>query len=173
MSHCFLAILLFLLFGGHHAQAGGKQRPPNFILIFVDDQGYQDLGRFGSAHIKTPHMDRMAREGTRFTDFYALAPVCSASRAALMTGCYPPRVGITGVLFPRHRMGLNPEEVTIAKMLKRKEYATACVGKWHLGHHPQFLPTRHGFDRYYGIPYSNDREPKMGARRNLDRAWME
>ncbi len=173
MSHCFLAILLFLLFGGHHAQAGGKQRPPNFILIFVDDQGYQDLGCFGSAHIKTPHLDRMAREGTRFTDFYALAPVCSASRAALMTGCYPPRVGITGVLFPRHRMGLNPEEVTIAKMLKRKEYATACVGKWHLGHHPQFLPTRHGFDRYYGIPYSNDMDPKKGASRNLDRAWME
>lgn len=148
-------------------------RAPNFILIFIDDQGYQDLGCYGSPNIQTPNLDRMAAEGLRFTDFYSLAPVCSASRAALMTGCYPLRVGITGVLFPRHRVGLNPAETTMAEVLKGEGYATACVGKWHLGHHPEFLPTNHGFDRYYGIPYSNDMDGVQGKNRNLDRAWGE
>lgn len=147
--------------------------PPNFILIFADDQGYQDVGCYGSPTIKTPHLDRMADEGTRFTDFYSLAPICSASRAALLTGCYPIRTGITGVLFPRHQVGLNPAETTIAEVLRGEGYATACVGKWHLGHHPPFLPTNHGFDSFYGLPYSNDMDPVKGKSRDLDRAWRE
>jgi arylsulfatase A len=137
--------------------------PPNFVLIFTDDQGYQDVGCFGSPDIKTPNLDRMAEEGMKFTDFYCGAPVCSASRAALLTGCYCARVSVTGVLFPRHREGLNPEEETIADVLKPLGYNTACIGKWHLGHHPEFLPTSQGFDSYYGIPYSNDMtiDPQM------------
>ena len=99
------------------ATAGAK-RAPNFVLIFMDDQGYQDVGVFGSKTIRTPHLDNLAKEGMKFTDFYSLAPVCSPSRAGLMTGCYPPRVGITGVLFPRHTIGLNPEETTVAEILK-------------------------------------------------------
>ena len=145
---------LFCVVVDFDAQA--EETPPNFVLIFVDDQGYGDIGCFGATDIRTPNLDRMAREGRRFTDFYALAPVCSASRAALMTGCYPPRVGINGVLFPRHRIGLNAKETTVAELLRARGYATACVGKWHLGHLPEFLPTSHGFDSYFGIPYSND-----------------
>ena len=138
------------------ALAAESRDKPNFIIIFLDDQGYQDLGCFGSPNIKTPNIDQMAKDGMRFTDFYSAASVCTPSRAALMTGCYPERVGNLGVLFPRNNIGLNPEETTIAKMLKPLGYATACVGKWHLGHLKEFLPTSHGFDSYYGIPYSND-----------------
>jgi arylsulfatase A len=133
-----------------------EERKPNVIIIFTDDQGYEDLGVFGSPNIKTPHIDQMAKEGMRFTDFYSAASVCTPSRAALLTGCYPERVGNLGVLFPMDSKGLNPKETTIAKMLKSNGYATACVGKWHLGHLKDFLPTSHGFDSYYGIPYSND-----------------
>lgn len=129
---------------------------PNFIVIFADDQGYQDMGCFGSPKIKTPNLDQMAKEGMRFTDFYSACSVCSPSRAALLTGCYPPRIGVTSVLFPRDSVGLNPKETTIANLLKTKGYATACVGKWHLGHLAQFLPTNQGFDSYLGVPYSND-----------------
>ena len=129
---------------------------PNFIIIFLDDQGYQDLGCFGSPNIKTPNIDRMAAEGMRFTDFYSADSVCTPSRAALLTGCYPRRVGGLGVLFPRDHHGLNTEETTIPEMLRKSGYKTAMVGKWHLGHLPEFLPTNHGFDSYYGIPYSND-----------------
>jgi arylsulfatase A-like enzyme len=146
---------------------------PNFIIIFTDDQGYQDVGCFGSPNINTPNLDRMADDGTKFTDFYSAASVCSPSRAALLTGCYPPRVSITKVLFPRDNIGLNPDEVTIADILKAQGYATACVGKWHLGHLPQFLPTSNGFDSYFGIPYSNDMDGVKGRNRNLDRAWQE
>ncbi|MHC4694999.1 MAG: sulfatase-like hydrolase/transferase [Planctomycetota bacterium] len=146
---------------------------PNFIIIFTDDQGYQDVGCFGSPNINTPNLDRMADEGAKFTDFYSAASVCSPSRAALLTGCYPPRVSITKVLFPRDKIGLNPNEVTIADILKAQGYATACVGKWHLGHLPQFLPTSNGFDSYFGIPYSNDMDGVKGKNRNLDRAWKE
>jgi arylsulfatase A-like enzyme len=146
---------------------------PNFIIIFTDDQGYQDVGCFGSPNINTPNLDRMAAEGMKFTDFYVAASVCSPSRAALLTGCYPPRVSITKVLFPRDSIGLNPDEVTIADVLKAQGYATACVGKWHLGHLPQFLPTSNGFDSYFGIPYSNDMDGVKGKNRNLDRAWQE
>ena len=138
-------------------------KPPNFVLIFTDDQGYQDIGCFGSPLIKTPNLDAMAAAGRRFTSFYSANSVCSPSRAALMTGCYPTRVGIPGVLFPGHKTGLNPDEITIAEVLKARGYATACVGKWHLGHKPKFLPTRQGFDSYLGIPYSNDMtiDPEM------------
>ena len=129
---------------------------PNIVLIFTDDQGYQDLGCFGSPKIKTPNLDRMASQGMRFTDFYSANSVCSASRASLLTGRYPPRTTITGVLFPRNKNGLPAEEITIAEVLKKQGYATACIGKWHLGHKQEFLPTRQGFDTYYGIPYSND-----------------
>ncbi len=129
---------------------------PNIILIFADDQGYNDLGCFGSKKIKTPNVDRLAKEGMRFTNFYSAASVCTPSRAALLTGCYPERVGNLPVLFPRSNRGLNPNETTVAEMLKGAGYKTACVGKWHLGHHKTFLPTNHGFDHYFGIPYSND-----------------
>ena len=146
---------------------------PNFVVLFMDDQGYQDVGCFGSPSIRTPNLDRMAAEGMKFTDFYAAASVCSPSRAALLTGCYPPRVGITKVLFPRDNIGLNSKEVTIADVLKTRGYATACVGKWHLGHHPEFLPTSNGFDSYLGIPYSNDMDGIKGKDKNLDRAWRQ
>ena len=151
-------------------KAGGK---PNFVIIFTDDQGYQDVGCFGSPSIRTPNLDRMAAEGMRFTDFYSAASVCSPSRAALLTGCYPPRVGITRVLFPSDNIGLNPEERTIADMLKGKGYVTSCIGKWHLGHLPEFLPTSNGFDSYFGIPYSNDMDGVKGKDGNLDRAWRQ
>lgn len=146
---------------------------PNFVIIFTDDQGYQDVGCFGSPTIQTPNLDRMAAEGMRFTDFYSAASICSPSRAALMTGCYPSRVGITKVLFPNDNIGLNPEEITIADILKSKGYATACLGKWHLGHLPEFLPTSNGFDYYFGIPYSNDMDGIQGKNKNLDRAWLQ
>ncbi len=146
-------------------------KTPNFIVIFTDDQGYEDIGCFGSPKIKTPHLDKLAAEGRKFTSFYSANSVCSPSRAALMTGCYPTRVSVPGVLFPRHKEGLNPDEITIAEVLKTKGYATSCIGKWHIGHKPKFLPTRQGFDSYYGIPYSNDMtidpEAKFAADINL------
>ncbi|MDW3193202.1 MAG: sulfatase [Cytophagales bacterium] len=135
-------------------------RPPNFIVIFADDMGYGDIGSFGHPTIQTPHLDRMVREGQKWTQFYVAAPVCTPSRAALLTGRYPIRNGMTskkkGVLFPNSAGGLPQSEVTIAEVLKQKDYATAAIGKWHLGHLPQFLPMKQGFDQYYGIPYSND-----------------
>lgn len=132
---------------------------PNFVIVFTDDQGYQDVGCFGSPDIKTPNLDRMAAEGMRFTDFYVSQAVCSASRASLMTGCYNVRVGIFGALGPRSPHGINADELTLAEVVKRRGYATAIYGKWHLGHRRPFLPTRHGFDDYFGLPYSNDMWP--------------
>ena len=132
------------------------QQPPNFVLIFTDDQGYGDIGCYGATGFKTPHLDRMAREGVKLNEFYSNCPVCTGSRAALMTGCHYRRLGIPPVLFPRDRVGLHPNEITIAELLKTKGYATACVGKWHLGHLPKFLPSQQGFDFYFGVPYSND-----------------
>ena len=156
------------------ASTQASSTPQNFIIIFTDDQGYQDLGCFGSEDIKTPHIDRMASEGRMLTSFYSANPVCSASRAALMTGCYPRRVLETKtVLFPGDNVGLHPEETTIADMLKTKGYATACVGKWHLGHHPEFLPTAQGFDSYFGIPYSNDMSHPADAKRPRYGKWDE
>lgn len=129
---------------------------PNFIVIFTDDQGYNDLGCFDSPNIKTPNIDRLATGGIRFTNYYSGASVCTPSRASLLTGCYPERVGNLPVLFPNSDRGLSLQENTIAELLRAKGYSTACIGKWHLGHHQKFLPTQHGFDEYFGIPYSND-----------------
>ena len=142
---------------------------PNVIIIFTDDQGYNDLGCFGSPNIRTPNIDRMATEGMRLTSFYSGASVCTPSRAALLMGCYPERVGNLAVLFPDAVVGINSEEVTIAEMLREHGYATACFGKWHLGHQQQFLPTEHGFDEYFGIPYSNDMgvDPSMPLAANM------
>ncbi len=134
-----------------------KGAKPNFIVIYADDQGYGDLGCYGSKTLKTPHIDKMCAEGMKFTDFYVTAPVCSPTRSSLMTACYPRRVGMhQHVLFPNSTRGLNPKEITIAELLKKQGYATACVGKWHMGHQKKFLPTSQGFDYYYGVPFSND-----------------
>ncbi len=133
--------------------------PPNVIIIFTDDQGYEDVGCFGSPDILTPNLDQMAKEGIKLTSFYAAQPVCSASRAALLTGCYPNRIGIHNALMPHSPIGLNPEEVTLAEMLKDKGYATAVYGKWHLGDDPLFMPNNQGFDDFFGIPFSNDMWP--------------
>jgi len=132
---------------------------PNIIIIFTDDQGYQDVGCFGSPDIETPHLDQMARDGIRLTSFYAAQAVCSASRAGLLTGCYPNRLGVHGAYMPGSLEGLNPSEITIAEMLKPLNYRTAIFGKWHLGDHPDFMPNNQGFDEYFGIPYSNDMWP--------------
>jgi len=142
-------------------------RKPNIILINCDDLGYGDLGCYGSTVNKTPNIDYMAENGLRFTDFYMAAPVCSASRAAMLTGCYPLRVGFQGVLFPGQDIGLHPDESCMARMFKHENYATMIIGKWHCGDQPEFLPTNHGFDHYYGIPYSND----MGRQVNRNDAW--
>jgi len=136
---------------------------PNIVFVFIDDMGYGDIGPFGSTKNRTPHLDRMAKEGMRFTSFYA-APVCSVSRAQVISGCYGQRVSLPGVLFPGNRNGINPEEHTVAELLKRQGYATMCVGKWHLGDQPEFLPTRNGFDHYFGIPYSNDMMSRVDGR---------
>ncbi len=149
---------------------------PNFIIIFTDDQGYQDLGCFGSPNIKTPNIDQMAKEGRKFTSFMVASPVCSPSRAALLTGSYPKRVGMhRHVLFPTSDYGLNPEEYTIADHFKSLGYATAAIGKWHLGHHPETLPRANGFDLYYGIPYSNDMnhpDNKGKVKPGIDASWL-
>ena len=166
-----IAALIVLMFT--FPSAAAADRPPNIIVIFADDLGYGDLGCYGHPTIRTPHLDRMAAQGLRFTDFYVAANVCTPSRAALLTGRYPIRSGMCSdkrrVLFPESKGGLPAEELTIAEALKPAGYATACVGKWHLGHLPKYLPTTQGFDSYFGIPYSNDMDriadkgPKGGA----------
>jgi len=159
------SILAFSLLLLGSLQANAEQ--PNIILISMDDMGYGDIGCYGSTKNRTPVIDKMAEEGMRFTDFYVTSGVCTPSRASLLTGSYPRRVNLhidennKWVLFPNARKGLNPDEITIAELLKTQGYATACIGKWHLGDHPDFLPTQHGFDTYFGIPYSND----MGGKR--------
>ncbi len=129
---------------------------PNVVIIYADDLGYGDLGCFGATDIKTPHVDRIAREGIRFTDFYSASAVCTPSRAALLTGRMPQRMGVVGVYFPESFTGMPTDELTMAQMLKTQGYATGMVGKWHLGHHHRYLPLQRGFDEYFGIPYSND-----------------
>jgi arylsulfatase A-like enzyme len=167
-SATIAAILLAALW----AASGQTPRPPNIIIIMADDLGYGDLGCYGHPSIRTPNLDRMAAEGMRFTDFYSSAPVCTPSRAGLMTGRLAVRTGMASntrrVLFPDSAGGLPADEITIARALKSRGYATACVGKWHLGHLPQYLPMRHGFDFYFGIPYSNDmdRDPASPAGRD-------
>ena len=166
--YMFSLFLTFVLVNSCNKQT---DRLPNIIIIFTDDQGYADVGSFGAQDFSTPNLDRMALDGVRFTNFYTAASVCTPSRAALLTGCYPPRVGITKVAFPDGppwtknltNFGLHDEELTIAEMLKPLGYATACIGKWHLGHRKPFLPTRHGFDVYFGIPYSNDMRPENNS----------
>jgi arylsulfatase A-like enzyme len=151
-------VLFLATFPGVPAPAA-ERTLPNVVLVYADDLGYGDLGCYGGKGGHTPHLDRLAREGVRFTDFYVAQAVCSASRAALLTGCYPNRVGILGALGPGSEGGISDREKTIADVLKTRGYATAIYGKWHLGHQPRFLPTRHGFDDYFGLPYSNDMGP--------------
>lgn len=178
MRFCAVRVMLFCALICGQA-VWGQQAPtapkPNFVIILADDLGYGDLGCYGQKRIKTPNLDRMAGEGMRMTDFYVAAPVCTPSRAALLTGCYPMRAGLGvamrpvpgkgeirhHVLYPKSHYGLNPDEVTVAELLKAQGYATACVGKWHVGDQPAFLPTRQGFDCYFGVPYSNDMKPPV------------
>ena len=157
MKSITLGLSLLAALTALHATAAPAQ--PNLVIIFIDDLGYADIGPFGATKQRTPNLDRMAREGMKLTSFYA-APVCSVSRAQLLTGCYGARVSVPGVYFPGQANGLNPAEFTIAERLKERGYATMCIGKWHVGDQPEFLPTRQGFDRYFGIPYSNDMQRK-------------
>jgi arylsulfatase A-like enzyme len=152
-----MKIVIGILFGFILGAAYGQNNKatPNIIIIFTDDQGYNDLGCYGSTKIKTPNLDRMAADGMRFTNFYVTSSVCSPSRASLLTGKLPAKNGVGGVLVPG-QMGLAPSEITIAEMLKDKGYKSACYGKWHLGDNTEYLPTKQGFDEYFGIPYSND-----------------
>jgi len=155
-----MLLLLVGAFAARQSACVAAERPPNIVLIFTDDQAYGDLGVYGAKGFRTPSIDRMAREGIRFTDFHVAQAVCSASRTALLTGCYPNRLGIVGALGPRNTHGIHDDETTLAEVCKSRGYATAIFGKWHLGHHPRFLPTRHGFDEYFGLPYSNDMWPR-------------
>jgi arylsulfatase A-like enzyme len=155
-------VLLSLIFvcASKFANAGlFSKTPPNVVIIYTDDQGYADVGVFGAKGFTTPNLDRLAKEGRVFRNYHAAQPVCSASRAALLTGCYPNRIGIHGALGPGSKVGISDDEMTLAQLVKQKDYATAIFGKWHLGDAPQFLPTRHGFDEYFGLPYSNDMWP--------------
>ncbi|MEA3445903.1 MAG: sulfatase, partial [Bacteroidota bacterium] len=155
----FFIILCLLISCARPSQDSTIKQSTNFVLIFIDDMGYGDVACYGATGYQTPNLDKLASEGMRFTNFYSAQPVCSASRAGLLTGCYPNRIGISGALFPHHEIGINSDETTIAEMLKEKGYATAIFGKWHLGHHKEFLPLQHGFDEYVGLPYSNDMWP--------------
>ncbi len=161
MQKVFILTISALLFSSCASKPEDETRSssPNVVMIFVDDLGYADIGAYGATAYKTPELDKLAGEGVLFTDFYVSQPVCSASRSSLLTGSYANRIGIHGALGPGNTHGINPAETTMAELFKSKEYATAIFGKWHLGHLPEFLPTEHGFDRYYGIPYSNDMWP--------------
>ncbi len=136
-----------------------ENRLPNVVIIFADDQGYGDLGCYGAEGYETPKLDRMADEGMRFTNFCVAQAVCGASRAALLTGCYPNRIGMLGAPSDRATHGISDDELLLSELCKQKDYATAIFGKWHLGHHRPFLPLQHGFDEYFGLPYSNDMWP--------------
>lgn len=146
---------------------------PNIVIVYTDDQGYADVGVFGAKGFKTPNLDRLAGEGRIFRNFHAAQPVCSASRAALLTGCYPNRIGIHGALPPGATAGISSHEMTLAELVKQKNYATAIYGKWHLGDAPQFLPTHHGFDDYFGLPYSNDMWPKHPEAAKRKKQWLD
>ena len=159
MKYFLFALSLFFAGSCKPKVAEEKKPAPNVVIVFTDDQGYQDLSCFGSPNIYTPHLDQIAADGLRLTNFYAAQAVCSASRAALLTGCYPNRIGIKGALFPQSKIGINPMETTLAEMLQEQGYKTGIFGKWHLGHLPKFLPNNHGFDEFMGIPYSNDMWP--------------
>ena len=175
MRKAIFVLSVMLMFA---ANAADK---PNFIIIFTDDQGYNDLSCYGSKKIKTPHIDSIAKNGRKFTSFYVASPVCTPSRAALLSGCYPKRIGMEKhVIFPQYNWGMHKDEVTIADALKGSGYTTACIGKWHLGHRKPFLPTSQGFDSYYGIPYSNDmnhpdnkNKPKYWGPKASDVLWND
>ena len=154
----FLLFTVFLVVEGCTTEP--IERPPNVIFILTDDQGYEDLGIYGAQDIETPNLDRMAKEGAYFTSYYATQPVCSASRASILTGCYPDRIGIHNAYSPGSKVGLNPDETTLAELLQEKGYKTGIFGKWHLGDAPKFMPRNHGFDEFFGILYSNDMWPK-------------
>ncbi len=158
-----LSIMLFAVLGlarlGVTLAATGEDRPVNIILIYLDDMGYGDLSSTGAMDYSTPNLDRLSDEGIFFTHYYSPQAVCSASRAGLMTGCYPNRIGFSGALDHRSKTGISDDEETIAEMLKKRGYSTAVFGKWHLGCQKQFLPLKHGFDEFYGIPYSHDMWP--------------
>ncbi|MEX2174717.1 MAG: sulfatase [Pirellulaceae bacterium] len=158
-SPMLLLLVLVLVTIAVVPATSAAERAPNFVVIYCDDLGYADIGPFGAQGYATPHLDQMAQEGMRLTDFQVAAAVCSASRVALLTGCYPQRVGILGALGPASKIGIHANERLLPEILKDRGYATAIFGKWHLGHHPQFLPTKNGFDRYFGLPYSNDMWP--------------
>ena len=164
MKTNFALIFGFVVFvasslNGREVPVSKPERQPNIVLIFIDDLGYADIGPFGAESYPTPNLDQLAKGGRKFTDFVSSTAVCSASRAALLTGCYHVRLGIHGAYGPNAKEGINPDEMTLAELCKQKEYATACFGKWHLGVHREFLPLQNGFDQYYGLPYSNDMWP--------------
>jgi len=159
LSQFILVLAFATLSAAWISRANSAERLPNIVIIFIDDMGYADIGPFGAKGYETPNLDQMAREGRLFTDFYVSQAVCSASRASLLTGCYNVRLGILGALGPQATHGIHADEITIAEICKQKDYATACYGKWHLGHHEIFLPMQHGFDDYFGLPYSNDMWP--------------
>ena len=156
----YLALIALALCACAAQEIGTSTPQPNIVIVYTDDQGWQDVGVYGAVDFSTPNLDRLASEGVRFTDFYVSQPVCSASRASLLTGCYANRLDIHGALNPNSENGLKPSEVTIAELCKQRGYATANYGKWHLGNREEFLPTRQGFDTFEGIPYSNDMWPK-------------
>lgn len=159
----WLQLCVLVVLGGPVLRAReipAADTPPNVVLVYCDDLGYGDIGCFGAKGYSTPAIDRLATEGRKFTNFYVAQAVCSASRTALLTGCYPNRLGILGALFPASKTGIHEDETTLGEMFRSRGYATACYGKWHLGHHPKFLPVHHGFDEYLGLPYSNDMWPK-------------
>lgn len=159
MRKSILILLAALFYATGFAQSKSSLQKPNIIIIFMDDLGYGDLEDYGAAGYKTPNLTRLADNGIRFTSFYTPQATCTASRSALLTGCYPNRIGMYGALGPNAGLGLNPDETTIAEMLKTAGYATGMIGKWHLGNEPEFLPTKQGFDEYFGLPYSNDMWP--------------
>ena len=160
VSQAWLLVAVLATAARADVAADSTHRPPNVVIIFTDDQGYADVGVFGAKGFHTPNIDRLAGQGRIFRNFHVAQPVCSASRTALLTGCYPNRLGIHGALGPRSKVGISNDELTLADVLRQKGYATAIYGKWHLGDAPQFLPLRHGFDEYFGLPYSNDMWPQ-------------
>ncbi len=163
MKGIVLSCMLAALFTACKQTTEQTTEKPNVVIVFIDDEGYGDVGVYGATGFETPNLDQMAGHGMRFTNFYSAQPVCSASRAGLLTGCYPNRIGISGALFPHDSTGINSDEWTIAEMFKDQGYATACFGKWHLGWQKAFLPLQHGFDEYVGVPYSNDMWPNSNV----------
>ncbi|WP_443938890.1 sulfatase family protein [Pedobacter sp. MW01-1-1] len=160
--HTVLAIIVFALSSGFKSEPIKNTKSiqsPNIIIILCDDMGYGDIARFGATQLSTPNLDKLASDGMTFTDFYAAEAICTASRASLLTGCYSNRISLYEAMMPNIKKGLNPAEKTIAEILKEQNYATAIVGKWHLGNEKEFLPLQHGFDEYFGLPYSNDMWP--------------